>query len=96
MAALGIVILLQLLPESMNLNPDDRISLWIKILLAAKGFHANCVFLEAFSCSRNSPICHELKQLLQGQSISKGRGMNNPVDLLSTLLGRRCVTLRGC
>src|SRR5580692_4258403 len=95
-AALGIVILFQLLPESMNLYPDDWIRLRIKILLPAKGFYANGVFLEAFGGSDNGPIRQELKQLLQCQGSSKGRGMNNPVNLLSTLFGRRCVTLRGC
>jgi hypothetical protein len=80
----------------MGLNPNDRISLWIKILLPAKGLYADCVFFEALFSSRNGLIGKELKQLLQRQGISKGRGMNNPVDLLLTLLGRRHVTLRGC
>jgi hypothetical protein len=71
----------------MNLNPDDRIGLRVEILFSTKALYANCVFFEAVSGSGNGPICQELQQLLQRQGISKGRGMNNPVNLLSTLLG---------
>ena len=48
----------------MGLNPNDRINLWIKILLPAKGLYADCVFFEALCSPRNGPISHELKQLL--------------------------------
>lgn len=80
----------------MNLNPDDRIGLRIEILLPAKGFYADSVFFQALCSPRDSLIGKELKQLLQRQGISKGSGMNNPVDLLLTVLGRRRITLRGC
>ena len=95
-AALGIVILFQLLPESMDLNPDDRIGLRIKILPPPEGLYADRVFLERLRGSRNRLIGHELKQLLQCQGISKGSGVNNSVELLLALLGGRRVTLRGC
>ena len=80
----------------MDLNSDNGISLWIEILLPAKGLYADCVFFEALFSSPDGLIGKELKQLLQGQGISKRSGMNNPVDLLLTLLGRRCVMLRDC
>ena len=65
MRALGIVILFQLLPEPMNLNPDDGIDLGIEVLLPAKGFNADGVFLETLCAARYSLIRQELKQLLQ-------------------------------
>jgi hypothetical protein len=86
MAALGIVILFQLLPESMDLNPNDRISFWIKILPSAKSLHADGVLLKTLPTPRNSLICQELKQLLQCQGISKGSRVDGAVDLLLTLL----------
>jgi hypothetical protein len=80
----------------MDLNPDNWVSLRIKIDPPAKGLYTDCVFFEALCSPRNSFVGYELKQLLQRQGISKCAGMNNPVDLLSTLLGRRCVILRCC
>jgi len=80
----------------MDLNPDDRISFRIKVLLPPKGLYAYRVFLKRFRRSSNRLIGYKLKQLLQCQGISKGSGVNNSVDLLLTLLGRRRVTLRGC
>ena len=63
-ATLGVVILFQLLPQPMNLNPDDWIRLWIKILLPAKGLYADGVLFEALRSPGNSSIGHKLKQLL--------------------------------
>lgn len=96
MTALGIVILFQLLPQAVDLNPNDRVRLGIEVLLAAKGLNADCVLFKPFRGPGNGFIRHKLKELLQCRGISEGSGMEDPMNLLLALLGCRNSTLCGC
>jgi hypothetical protein len=45
----------------MDLNPNDRIGLRVKVLRPAKGLNADGVFLQTVGASLKDPRCQELK-----------------------------------
>jgi hypothetical protein len=73
----------------MDLNSDDCIGLWVKVLRSAKGFHADGVFLQSIRAALKNPCGKELEKLLQCDGVSKARRFEDPLDLFLALIGAR-------
>src|ERR1700679_1775264 len=59
------VVLLQFLPEPVDLNPDDGIGLRIEVRLSAESLDSNCVLLDFIGVRFKSPAGQKTEQLLE-------------------------------
>lgn len=84
--AFGLVVLLELDSQSMALHPDDGIDFRIEVRLAAQCFNTNCVFLQAIRLTTDCLQGNELKERLKSRSITKGIGMDYPMNLVLAVL----------
>src|ERR1700753_3645966 len=76
------VVFLQLLPQPINLDPDNGIRLWVEIRPAAKRFNADGVFLHLFRVFFQRSGGEKTEQLLQSWCALEGFGSSNPVHLV--------------
>ena len=76
------VVLLQFLPEPVDLNPDDGIGLGIEVRLPAESLDTNCVLLDFIGVRFKSPGGQKPEQLLKGRCALKGLGSYNPLHLI--------------
>ena len=72
LSAFQFVVLLQFLPESVDLNSDDRIRLGIEVRLSAESLDANRVLLDFIGMRFQSPGGQKPEQLLQRRCALKG------------------------
>ena len=77
-----LVVLLQFLPEPVDLNPDDGIRFGVEVLLPAESLDADRVLLDFIGVRLQCPGGQKPKQLLQGRRALKGFGIYDPLHLI--------------
>src|ERR1700747_3230648 len=83
--AVGIVILPQFLPETVNLDANNCVRFGIEVLWPAKSLYSDGVFLESFGVVASQGICSQKpQQLLERGGVPEGNRLQNALDLSLT------------
>ena len=83
-SAFSVVVLLESLPEPVDLNAYDGICFWIEIGSAGERLYADRLFLDLFGMLFQNLGRQKTKQRLKGWRISKSAGSGNSLHLVMT------------